>query len=264
MRAFVLDGHHQRKRFGQHFLVDDYAIDAILACVAAGPQDHVLEIGPGAGALTQPLLASGATLDVVEIDRDLAASLAVELAGNARLTVHQADILAFDFAVLAARAPHWIAVGNLPYNISTPLILRLLEHGALWSRLVLMVQREVAERLAAGPGSRAYGRLSIAAQRRCAIVQRFSLGPDSFDPPPKVDSTVIELIPSGVCLDPAFERWLGEVVRVAFSARRKTVANALRGYADAACLVASGIDPAVRPENIEVSAWVQLAANCRK
>ncbi len=254
------DSHRHRKRFGQHFLVDDYAIDSIVERVGARAGEFVLEIGPGAAAITVPLLDTGCELGVVEIDRDLAADLTRRFAERPNFTLYCADILTFDFALLAVKSPRWKVVGNLPYNISTPLLLRLIEHGGLWSSLVVMVQREVAERLAAAPGGKDYGRLSIAVQRRCDVYRCLDLGPDSFDPPPKVDSTVLELRPRVETLTAAAATWLDEVVRVAFSARRKTIANALRHYADEATLRTCGIAPTSRAAELSVEDYVRLAA----
>lgn len=248
-----------RKRFGQHFLVDTFTIDAIVDLVAPSADDRVLEIGPGRGALTGQLADSGAALTVVEIDRDLGAALAERFAGAPNVRVAIEDILAFDLAQLARQGVPWKVVGNLPYNISTPLLLRLLEHTGLFSSLVVMVQREVAERLAAAPGSRAYGRLSVAAQRLCALELRLEVGPESFAPPPRVNSAVLELRPRASRREPHFERWFDELLRSAFGARRKTLANTLRGRADAATITACGIDPRARAEQLSVADFERLA-----
>lgn len=256
--------HRPRKRFGQHFLVDDFVIDGILSAVGASAGDHVLEIGPGPGALTTGLVASGAHVEAIEIDRDLAADLTARYAGQPRFRLHQGDVLTFDFADLAARAPRWLVVGNLPYNISTPLILRLLEASGMFERLVIMVQREVAERLEAGPGCHAYGRLGLAVQRRAVVSRVLEVPPECFDPPPRVDSTVLSLVPRPGDFDTGFEAWLSDLVRLAFSARRKTLANALRGHVAPAQLEACGIAPGQRAEEVPLDAYVRLAELTRR
>lgn len=253
-----------RKRFGQHFLVDGHAVETIIRATDPRPGENVIEIGPGEGVLTGQLVASGANILAIEIDRDLVSRLVrrFEKAGNFRL--HAGDVLKFDFAALPSVAGGWKVVGNLPYNISTPLIMLLLGHVQTFSRMVVMVQREVAERMAASEGSHSYGRLSVMVQRRCSVRTILDIGPESFRPPPKVDSSVVELVPHGHTLDAAFEQWLSDVVRLAFSARRKTIANALRGHIDAAAFVAAGIDPGARAEQLSVADFVRLAEVSRR
>jgi 16S rRNA (adenine1518-N6/adenine1519-N6)-dimethyltransferase len=253
--------HRPRKRFGQHFLVDQGVIDDIVALVRPGPGDRILEIGPGEGVLTAPLLAAGATVHAVEIDRDLAAHLARRFAGNPDFALHNADILDFDFHGLDPIPPRWKVVGNLPYNISTPLLMRLLDHAACFSELIVMVQLEVAERLAAGPGSKAYGRLGIMAQRRASVTKQFDIGPHAFAPPPKVDSAMVRLLPCVTAGDPALDDQVDVIVRRAFGARRKTLANALRGMVSAARLEACGIAPQARAEDLAIADFERLAAS---
>ncbi|MEQ8230598.1 MAG: 16S rRNA (adenine(1518)-N(6)/adenine(1519)-N(6))-dimethyltransferase RsmA [Gammaproteobacteria bacterium] len=252
-----------RKRFGQHFLTDDGIIDAIVDLVAAGPKDHVLEIGPGNGVLTAPLLASRCHLEAIEIDRDLAAWLTTRFAGAERFALHNLDVLKFDFGALASAPGGWKVVGNLPYNISTPLLMRLLEHAGYFRELTLMVQREVAERLAAAPGTAAYGRLGVMAQRRARIAMRLMVPPTSFEPPPKVESAVIQLYPLPGPYDAAFEHDFAEVVRLAFGARRKTLANALKRRLAAPALETLGIDPGSRAEMLSVDDFVRLTTAWR-
>ena len=247
-----------RKRFGQHFLIDQSAIARIVELVDAQPDEHVLEIGPGGGALTGPLLQTGANLDVVEIDRDLARQLEARFTASHKFHLHQGDILALDFSTLPV-SQGWKVVGNLPYNISTPLLMRLLDLGTMCERLVVMVQKEVANRMTASPGSKAYGRLSIAAQRRSDLAVAFTLGPDSFDPPPRVDSAVVVLHPRPLNRSEQFECCLEQILRQAFSARRKTIANALKGLATASELEASGIASSIRPDQIPIDAYETLA-----
>lgn len=251
--------HVHRKRFGQHFLVDQHAIAEILRAVDPHPGEPLLEIGPGEGVLTAPLVASGAAVHAIEIDRDLVQRLRARFAGEANFTLHPGDVLKFDFTALPPAPSGWKVVGNLPYNISTPLILALLRHAGLFSRLVVMVQREVAERLAAPPGGDSYGRLSVMVQRRCEVRPVLELGPYSFDPPPKVDSSVVELRPFAEARDEAFEERLGDLVRIAFSARRKTLGNALKGAVARADIERAGIDPGLRAEALSVEDFVRLA-----
>ncbi|MEQ8659354.1 MAG: 16S rRNA (adenine(1518)-N(6)/adenine(1519)-N(6))-dimethyltransferase RsmA [Gammaproteobacteria bacterium] len=253
-----------RKRFGRHFLADDAVVDAIIALVAPAAGDHILEIGPGGGVLTAPLAASGAHLEVVEIDRDLAAWLAGRFGGSERFVLHNQDVLKFDFARLPAVAGGWKVVGNLPYNISTPLLMRLLEEAGRLRELTLMVQREVGERLAAAPATAAYGRLGVMAQRRARIALRLEVPPHSFEPPPKVDSAVVQLYPSAGPFAADFERDFAEVVRLAFGARRKTLANALKRRLAGAQMEALGIDPGSRAEVLSVDDFVRLTAALRE
>ncbi|MCP5202407.1 MAG: 16S rRNA (adenine(1518)-N(6)/adenine(1519)-N(6))-dimethyltransferase RsmA [Gammaproteobacteria bacterium] len=254
------DRHRPRKRFGQHFLADQGVIDEIVALVAPAPGDRVLEIGPGQGVLTAPLVASGAEVHAIEIDRDLAAMLRERFARHDNFALHNTDVLSFDFATLAAPPPRWKVVGNLPYNISTPLLMRLLEHAGRFSELVVMVQLEVAERLAAGPGSKAYGRLGIAAQRRAEVRKRFEIGPQAFVPPPKVDSAVVRLVPRSGARDAALDLCVDALVKRAFGARRKTLANALRGVVSPDLLKACGIAAQARAEELAIDDFERLAA----
>ena len=251
--------HHARKRFGQHFLVDSFAIDEIIGLINPQQHDRILEIGPGSGALTEQLVASGAKVVVVEIDRDLTALLNERFSNAVNITVIGADILTFDFEQLGSPTPRWKLAGNLPYNISTALIQRLLENTAIFSSMILMLQKEVAERLAGVPGTKAYGRLSVMAQRRCAVTSHMHIGPDSFQPAPKVDSTVVELRPYARIEDREFEQWLGQIVTAAFSKRRKTLANTLRDFASPAMLGRCNIDPSSRAERLSVADFVRLA-----
>lgn len=248
-----------RKRFGQHYLVDDAVVDAIIREVAPRPDDHILEIGPGGGVLTGALVASGAQVVAVEIDRDLATQLVQRYANAPNFALHNEDILGFDFARLGTAALRWKVVGNLPYNISTPLIMRLLDAAARFAELTVMVQREVAERLAAAPGHGDYGRLSVMAQRRAQVALRLAVGPQSFVPPPKVDSAVVQLRPFDTEFEPEFEQLLAILVRDAFGARRKTIANALRRHCDKAFLLHCGINPDSRAESLAVDDFVRLA-----
>jgi 16S rRNA (adenine1518-N6/adenine1519-N6)-dimethyltransferase len=248
-----------RKRFGQHFLVDDFVVDQIIALIAPNEGDYILEIGPGGGILTRPLVASGACVSIVEIDRELAAKLALAFADKPNLTLYAQDVLNLDLGVVTASAKPWKVVGNLPYNISTPLILRLLENADLFSEMTFMLQLEVAQRLAATPGTRAYGRLSVMAQRRASITCRLQVDPASFEPPPQVNSAVVQLVPYGRTYEPRIEQDFAEIVRMAFSQRRKTVANALRTRVDKRTFLDCAIDPGSRAETLSISDFERLA-----
>jgi len=249
--------HGARKRFGQNFLVDQQAIGDILAAIAPRPGDLVIEIGPGHGALTRPLAASGARLIVVEIDRDLAARLQ---ASGLDCEVVNEDALRVDFAALAGGCPYRM-VGNLPYNISTPLLFHLLGQEPAAVDLHFMLQKEVANRLAAGPGGRNYGRLSLACQNRCEVYSLFELGPEAFEPRPRVDSAFVRLVPRPAPLvEPALQEDFDRVVTRAFSQRRKTLRNSLRPLLSASEIENAGLDPIARPERLSLQDFIRLAA----
>ena len=253
-----MSSHRPRKRFGQHFLHDPAVIRRILQAIDPRPGQSLVEIGPGLGALTGPLLASGATLTVIELDRDLASRL--RALGTERLTIHQADALDFDFAPLAGGPRTLRVVGNLPYNISTPLLFHLLAQAALIQDMHFMLQREVVERMAAAPGSGAYGRLGVMLQYRCRVEALFHIGPGAFTPPPRVESSFVRLVPHEAPPHPARDpRLLEGLVRQAFAQRRKTLRNALKSLASAADLEAVGIDPGRRPETVSVAEYVALS-----
>ena len=254
--------HRPRKRFGQNFLQDASVIRQIVDAVAPAPDDIVVEIGPGLGALTRELLEAVKVLHVVELDRDLAAQLPRRLRNPANLVVHQADALSFDFAALwsnTQKQPIKI-VGNLPYNVSTPLILRLMHTLPEVERLVFMVQAEVADRLGAVPGSKDYGRLTLMTQYFCQIETLFEVSNQAFYPIPKVMSAVIACFPHRplpyVAKNfAAFE----QVVKQAFGQRRKTIANTLKTRVSAEQLQAAGISPQLRPEQVSLEQFVRLS-----
>ncbi|HEX9179036.1 MAG TPA: 16S rRNA (adenine(1518)-N(6)/adenine(1519)-N(6))-dimethyltransferase RsmA [Burkholderiales bacterium] len=249
-------GHVARKRFGQHFLHDRNIIEKILGAVDPRPGELVVEIGPGLGALTRPLLERLPHLHVVEIDRDLAARLEQEF-GPERLTVHRGDALAFDFAELGAGLR---VVGNLPYNVSTPLLFHLAGIAPRLRDLHFMLQREVVERMVAAPSGSEYGRLSVMLQYRFAMEKLFGVAPGCFRPPPKVESAVVRMVPLArpepAALD---EKLLAAAVTRAFTRRRKTLRNALDGVVNEAELLSLGIDPGLRPENLTVADYVAIA-----
>jgi 16S rRNA (adenine1518-N6/adenine1519-N6)-dimethyltransferase len=252
-----LRAHTPRKRFGQHFLHEHGVIERMLRALDPRPGDTMIEIGPGEGALTHDLLARCGALTAIELDRDLAARLRIELGARPGFRLIEADVLTVDFAALGSALR---IVGNLPYNISTPILFHLLESAASIRDMHFMLQREVVERMAAVPGSKVYGRLSVMLQARCRVESLFEVGPGAFRPPPKVDSAVVRLTPlTEPALDAAGSARLAHCVRAAFGQRRKTLRNALAGLATPDALSAVGIDPAARAENVPVSAWIALA-----
>lgn len=252
--------HRPRKRFGQHFLHDPGVIDRIMAAIRPLPGQRLVEIGPGLGALTIPLLQAAGELDAVELDRDLPELLQARCQGIGTLRLYQADALTFNFATLRGAGSRLRMVGNLPYNIATPLLFHLLTQAPHLHDLHFMLQREVAERMAAGPGDAAYGRLSVMIQYRCRVEALFTVGPGAFQPPPKVQSAVVRLVPretSPVAVHD--EARFAEVVRRAFAQRRKTLRNSLREVLDATQIKAAGIEPGVRPETLDLAAFAALS-----
>jgi len=246
--------HVPRKRYGQHFLVDPTVVRRIVAAVAPAAGEIVVEIGPGRGALTGPLAERAGQLHLIEIDRDLAAALNGR---DDRVTVHVGDALDFDYASLPVP---FRLVGNLPYNISTPLLFRLAAHADRFRDAHFMLQREVVQRMAAMPSTSAYGRLSVMIQYRFAVEKLFDVSPGAFRPAPKVDSSVVRMVPRpAATLGAADEGTLREVVTAAFTKRRKTLRNALMGIADAQTLDRLRIDPGLRPENLAVGQYVAIA-----
>jgi len=252
----ALDHHRPRKRFGQNFLVDRNCIARILAAIDPGPQDRMVEIGPGRGALTSVLTQRLEHLHVIEIDRDLAARLANEYPAD-RLTLHTGDALKFDFAALGTRLR---IVGNLPYNVSTPLLFRLIECCASIVDVHVMLQREVVDRMVAAPGSPDYGRLTVMLGYRFATERLFRVPAGAFYPQPKVESAFARLrpieTPEPRALD---ERLFARIVTLAFGQRRKTLRNTLAGVAAAVRLATVGIYPQARGETLSIGQFVTLA-----
>ena len=251
-----------RKRFGQNFLHDPGVIRRIVQSVAPRPGEAVVEIGPGRGAITRPLLAACGRLDAVEIDRDLIALLRDPGAGLAGLTVHEGDVLRFDFRALAReRGQRLRVVGNLPYNISTPLIFHLLDQIDALADMHFMLQREVAARMAAAPGGGDYGRLTVMLAAQVAVTPLFHIAPGCFAPAPQVESAFVRLVPHAAppfaLPDPVL---YAKLVSAAFSQRRKTLRNALKGLAGEAQIRAAGLDPGARPETIEPTGYAALAS----
>jgi 16S rRNA (adenine1518-N6/adenine1519-N6)-dimethyltransferase len=241
-----------RKRFGQHFLHDPGVVRRLLEALAPAAGEHIVEIGPGLGALTRPLIERAGKLTALEIDRDLAAGLMREFPEE-KLSLEIGDALEHDFA----RYPAGVRiVGNLPYNISTPLLFRLARDARHARDLHFMLQLEVVERMVARPSTPEYGRLSVMLQTRFAMKKLFSVAAGCFRPPPKVESAVVRLVPLAeppACDEAALE----SIVREAFSARRKTLRNALP--LEAADYAALGIDPKLRPENLSPADYVRIA-----
>jgi 16S rRNA (adenine1518-N6/adenine1519-N6)-dimethyltransferase len=249
-------GHHQaRKRFGQHFLVDDAVIDGIVRAIDPLPGQALVEIGPGLGAMTQPLLERCGALTVIELDRDLAA----RLRRREGLTVIEADVLTVDFESLAQQlgGRPLRVVGNLPYNISTPILFHLLDFSAHIQDQHFMLQKEVVQRMAAAPGSKDYGRLSVMLQWRYRIDDVLDVPPESFDPPPRVDSAVVRMVPLPV--DPSVDaRRLSELVTAAFSQRRKLLRHTLGAWMKSNG-VQTPFDLQRRAEEVPVAEYLALA-----
>jgi 16S rRNA (adenine1518-N6/adenine1519-N6)-dimethyltransferase len=248
--------HRARKRFGQNFLVDPGIVRRIVACIDPRADDTLIEIGPGLGALTQALLERVGHLEVVEIDRDLASRLEQRYPRE-RLSVHVGDALEFDFAALGAALR---VVGNLPYNISSPLLFRLLDYAASIRDIHVMLQREVVERMIAPAGTREYGRLTVMLGYRFAIERLFRVPAGAFRPQPKVESAFARLRPlEPLPLEARDQACFRRLVAAAFSQRRKTLRNALAGIADETQMRAVGIDPQARGETLTVTQYVMLA-----
>lgn len=249
-----------RKRFGQHFLHERTIIDRILSMVAPARDDRMVEIGPGQGALTQPLLEYLDRLTVIEIDRDLVARLRAQAERDARLEVHEGDALRIDYAALAERlgAPLRL-VGNLPYNISSPLLFVLLASDAPILDMHFMLQKEVVDRMTAPPGSRAYGRLSVTLAARARAEALFDVAPGAFTPPPRVMSSVVRLTPRAPDFEIRDPRLFDQLVTAAFTQRRKTLRNAVSRFLDADAIADCGIDPGLRPERLAPAEFAALA-----
>jgi 16S rRNA (adenine1518-N6/adenine1519-N6)-dimethyltransferase len=249
-----------RKRLGQHFLHDPAVIRRIVGAIAPAPGDCVVEIGPGPGALTRPLLERLDRLHAVEVDRDLAAELPGRVEHPERLVVHEADALRFDFGSLAAGPRSLRVVGNLPYNISTPLLFHLLTFGDAIKDLHVMLQREVVDRMTASPGGKEYGRLTVMLAVAAKCEACFDVGPGAFTPPPKVWSTVVRITPRAPDFAIADHARFASLVAHLFSMRRKTLGRALKGKLSAAEIASAGIDPIARPETLPPAAFATLAA----
>lgn len=253
-------GHRARKRFGQNFLHDTGIINRITKAIHAGADQHLVEIGPGQGALTESLVASGCQLDVIELDRDLVPGLLAAYGDAPGFNVHSADALGFDYAALMQGDRPLRIVGNLPYNISTPLIFKLLENTSIIKDMHFMLQLEVVNRLAAVPGNKNWGRLGIMTQYHCEVESLFEVPPWAFSPEPKVRSAIVRLVPRKQSPWPECnETTLRQVVQSSFAQRRKTLRNNLKGIIDAPELEALGIDPAARAETLGLPHFIEIA-----
>jgi 16S rRNA (adenine1518-N6/adenine1519-N6)-dimethyltransferase len=247
--------HQARKRFGQNFLVDQAAIAAIVAAIAPAPGETLVEIGPGLGALTRPLLAAAGSLHAVEIDRDLAQRLEQQF--GSPLMLHTGDVLNFDFSTLGSDLR---IIGNLPYNISTPLLFHLAQYTDRLRDIHAMLQKEVVERMVAAPGDSEYSRLSVMLQYRFDMQKLLDVQASAFDPMPQVDSAVVRLIPlRPLPMKARDERLLERVVATAFSQRRKTLRNSLRQLVEEPGFEALGIKPTARAQELSVAQFVALA-----
>lgn len=255
-----MSDHRPRKRFGQHFLHDPMVVERIIQAIDPQPGEPIVEIGPGEGVLTTRLLAAANRIDAIEIDRDLIDALPARCAAFGELRLHACDALRFDLCGLAPSGIGLRVVGNLPYNISTPLLFRFIAQAGCIRDMHLMVQREVAERITAAPGSKIYGRLSVMVQVHCQAHRLFNVRPGAFRPPPKVDSTVIRILPfrspPWSVMDHAL---LDRLVAQAFGQRRKTLSNSLKSALPTSAFAASGIDSGLRAEALAVEDWVRLA-----
>ena len=252
--------HHAKKRFGQNFLVDERIIGDIISVIRPEPDDNMVEIGPGLGALTRPLLKKLNHLHVVEIDRDIIARLQQDYpqeGAKAKLTIHAGDALEFDIATLPA--PLRI-VGNLPYNISSPLLFHFAAYAGRILDMHFMLQNEVVERMVAEPSTPAYGRLSVMLQYRFRMEKLLDVPPESFRPAPKVDSAIVRMLPLPTSeIAVRNEKLFAAIVRTAFGQRRKTLRNTLRGYLDEADFENLGINPQLRAENLAVADFIKVA-----
>lgn len=251
--------HHPRKRFGQHFLHDGHIIQKIVDAIAPQKEDHLVEIGPGLGALTHALLPHVTTMDAVEIDRDIIPKLKDSSKQYGQLVIHEHDALTFAFSSLGKDYPLRI-VGNLPYNISTPLIFHLLEQLHCIKDMHFMLQKEVVDRLSAQPGSKNYGRLSVMVQYFCVVKKLFNVAPGAFTPPPQVDSAIVRLIPHKDLPHVATNlSTLRKIVTTAFGQRRKTLRKSLSGLITPDQWVALNINPQLRPEQLSVADFVLIS-----
>lgn len=254
-------GHRARKRFGQNFLVNEYVINEIVRAVSAVSGEQIVEIGPGLGVLTERLVQSEAQVTAIELDRDLVGRLQQRFSDNKKFQLINADALEINFSDLAKNlgSKKLRVVGNLPYNISTPIMFKLLESAEDITDMHFMLQKEVVKRLAAKPGTSAWGRLGIMVQYHCDVEELIEVPPDSFDPPPKVDSAVVRLTPRQTGSKVLSVQMLEKVVRIAFNKRRKTLRNALKELFTEAQIINLDVDPNLRPEKLTLNQYVAFA-----
>ncbi len=253
-------GHQAKKRFGQNFLHNEAVISDIIDAINPEPGENLVEIGPGLGALTEPVIERAEKLSVVELDRDLAKRLRHHPFLAPHLTIYETDALKFDFGQLATDKKPLRIFGNLPYNISTPLIFHLLTFKDIVQDMHFMLQKEVVERMAAGPDCKAYGRLSIMTQYQCQVIPVMEIGPEAFKPAPKVDSAIVRLVPHRDIKNPVKDiAALNTVCLAAFNQRRKTIRNSFKNLISVAQLESLNIDANVRPENLTIDDYIMLA-----
>ncbi len=250
-------GHRPRKRFGQHFLTDPAIIEQIVAAIQPRDSETIVEVGPGQGEISEPLANLTGEFHAIELDHDLATRLKKQFASRANVTIHEGDVLKFDFATIGTELR---IVGNLPYNISTPLLFRLVEFRRVVTDMHFMLQKEVVDRMSASPGNKTYGRLSIMLGCYMEIEPLFDVPATAFEPPPKVTSSVVRLrpLPAGT-YEISDHDQLSRIVAEAFSQRRKTLRNALKSSASEDDLIVAGMDPQFRPERATVANYVALA-----
>jgi 16S rRNA (adenine1518-N6/adenine1519-N6)-dimethyltransferase len=255
-----MTAHRPRKRFGQHFLHDRGVVARIVDAFAPQIDDFIVEIGPGPGVLTRELAGKVATLNAVEIDRDLAAALKTEFAEDRRVTISEADALKFDYCALTSKDRPLRIIGNLPYNISTPLIFHLFTQIHCVRDMLFMLQKEVVDRICAKPGNKTYGRLSVMAQWQCEVERLFTVSAGAFTPPPKVESAIVRLRPYRQNPYPLKDATrFAQLVQAAFAQRRKTLRNSLREFLTPDQMQDVQIDSARRPETLSVAEFVALS-----
>jgi len=264
MNSKIHLGHQAKKRFGQNFLNNDAVISDIVDAINPEPGENLIEIGPGLGALTEPVVERAEKLSVVELDRDLAKRLRHHPFLSPHLTIYETDALNFDFSQLAndekGKEKPLRIFGNLPYNISTPLIFHLLTFKDKVKDMHFMLQKEVVERMASGPNCKAYGRLSIMTQYQCQVIPVMEIGPEAFTPAPKVDSAIVRLIPHDKIKNPVKDiAALNTVCLAAFNQRRKTIRNGFKKLISVAQLESLNIDANLRPENLTIDDYIMLA-----
>lgn len=253
-------GHQAKKRFGQNFLHNEAVISSIVDVINPEPGENLVEIGPGLGALTEPVVERAGKLTVVELDRDLAHRLRHHPFLAPHLTIHETDALKFDFSELVNEDKPLRIFGNLPYNISTPLIFHLLTFNDKVRDMHFMLQKEVVERMAAGPNCKTYGRLSIMTQYQCQVIPVMEIGPEAFKPAPKVDSAIVRLVPHKTIKNPVKDiKALNQVCLAGFGQRRKTIRNSFKKLLTSEQLESLGINPGLRPENLSVDDYIMLA-----
>jgi len=252
--------HIARKRFGQNFLHDQQIVNRIISRFNPQPGEFILEIGPGLGALTWPLLEQIDELHAIELDRDLVARFEADPRTKGHLFLHQQDALTFDFSTLTDSQRKLRIIGNLPYNISTPLLFHLLEFAPCIQDMMFMLQKEVVQRITAGPGGKNYGRLSVMLQAQCTIEKILDVSPGAFTPAPKVDSAVVQLRPHATpVIDTSDSENFARLVKSSFAQRRKTLRNNLKGFLIEEQIIEAGVDPSARAETLSLENFAALA-----